>query len=152
MPLLSSEFSRAPFALRPGSHAPHSPAYLHTLSCPIRALTSSTPHCSLLALLSVHGSPLFLKHPRHSPVSGFLHCFLLPLLGTLFLQIATRLPPSGLCKIAPPRGTWVAQWLSGCLWLRSGSQGPGIESCIRLSAASLLLPLPMSLPLSLCLL
>ena len=25
--------------------------------------------------------------------------------------------------------TWVAQWLSICLWLRSWPQGPGIESC-----------------------
>ena len=32
-----------------------------------------------------------------------------------------------------------------------GSWGPGIESCIRLSVGSLLLPLPMSLPHLLCL-
>ena len=25
------------------------------------------------------------------------------------------------------RGAWVVQWLSVCLWLRSWSQGPGIE-------------------------
>ena len=29
-------------------------------------------------------------------------------------------------------GTWVAQWLSICLWLRSWSRGPGIESHLRL--------------------
>ena len=46
--------------------------------------------------------------------------------------------------------TWVAQWLSICLWLRSWSQGPGIEFCIRLPVGSLLLPLPVSLPLSFC--
>ena len=30
------------------------------------------------------------------------------------------------------RGTWVAQWLRTCCWLRSWSWGPGIESCIGL--------------------
>ena len=45
---------------------------------------------------------------------------------------------------------WVAQQLSVCLWLRSGSWDPGIKSHIRLPAGSLLLPLPVSLPLSLC--
>ena len=44
-------------------------------------------------------------------------------------------------------GTWVAQWLSVCLWLRSWSQGPGIESPSGLPTGSLLLPLPVSLPL-----
>ena len=38
-----------------------------------------------------------------------------------------------------------------CLWLRSQSQGLGIESHIGLPAGSLLLPPPVSLPLSLCL-
>ena len=46
-------------------------------------------------------------------------------------------------------GTGVTQWLSVCLWLRSW--GPGIESHIRLHTGSLLLPLPVSLPLSVCL-
>ena len=45
---------------------------------------------------------------------------------------------------------WVAQWLSVCLWLRSWSLGPGMESCIRFPAWSLLLPLPVSMPRSLC--
>ena len=49
------------------------------------------------------------------------------------------------------RGTWVAQWLSVCLWLRSWSWSSGIESRIGLPAGILLLPLPMSLPLSLSL-
>ena len=49
------------------------------------------------------------------------------------------------------RGTWVAQWLSVCLWLRLWSQSPRIEFCIRLPTGSLLLPLPTALPLSLCL-
>ena len=44
-------------------------------------------------------------------------------------------------------GTWVVQCLSVCLWLRAWSQGPGTESCIELPMRSLLLPLPMSLPL-----
>ena len=44
---------------------------------------------------------------------------------------------------------WVAQWLSICLWLRSRSQSPGIESHIGLPAWGLFLPLPVSLPLSL---
>ena len=38
------------------------------------------------------------------------------------LDISTPLKREG-------RGTWVAQWLSICLWLRSWPQGPGIESC-----------------------
>ena len=42
-----------------------------------------------------------------------------------------------------------AQWLSIHLQLRLCSQGPGIESHIRLLTESLLLPLPVSLPLSL---
>ena len=46
-------------------------------------------------------------------------------------------------------GTWVAQWLSICLWLWSWSQVPGIEFRIRLSKGILILPLPMSLALSL---
>ena len=47
-------------------------------------------------------------------------------------------------------GTWIVQWLSICLWLRVWSWGAGTESCIRLPG-SLILPLPMSLPLSFCL-
>ena len=44
--------------------------------------------------------------------------------------------------------TGVAQWLRVCLWLRSWSPwGPGIKSHNGLPAWSLLLPLPMSLPL-----
>ena len=42
------------------------------------------------------------------------------------------------------RDTWVAQGLSVCLRLRPWSQGPEIESHIRLSMWNLLLPLPMS--------
>ena len=46
------------------------------------------------------------------------------------------------------QGTWGAQGLSICLWLRAWSQGPGIESHIGLPTGGLLLPLPVSLPLS----
>ena len=46
------------------------------------------------------------------------------------------------------RGTWMAQWLSLCLPLRSWSWSPVIKSHIRVPAGSLLLPLPVSLPLS----
>ena len=45
----------------------------------------------------------------------------------------------------------VAQWLSVCLWLKEWSRGPGTESLIGLPTGSLLLPLPMSLSLSVCL-
>ena len=48
-------------------------------------------------------------------------------------------------------GTWLAQWLSICLWLRSWSQSPGIKPCIGFLSGSLLPPLPMSLLLSVCL-
>ena len=44
-------------------------------------------------------------------------------------------------------GGWVAQQLSLCLWLREWSWSPRIESHIGLPAWSLLLPLPISLPL-----
>ena len=54
-------------------------------------------------------------------------------------------------KIIPIRDPWVAQRFSACLWPRVWSWSPGIESSIRLPAWSLLLPLPVSLPLSLCL-
>ena len=37
------------------------------------------------------------------------------------------------------RATWVAQWLSVCLWPRSWPRGPEIESHIGLPAGSLLL-------------
>ena len=50
-----------------------------------------------------------------------------------------------------PRDAWVAQWLSICLWLKLWLQGPGMESHIEFPAGSLLLPLSMSLPLSVCL-
>ena len=43
------------------------------------------------------------------------------------------------------------QWLNICLPLRSWSLGPGMESHIGLPMKSLLLSLPMLLPLSLCL-
>ena len=46
-------------------------------------------------------------------------------------------------------GCLVAQWLSICPWLKLWSWGSRIESCIRLPAGSPLLPLSMSLPLSL---
>ena len=46
------------------------------------------------------------------------------------------------------RDAWVAQQLSVCLWLGVRSRSSGIRSHIRLSAWSLLLPLPMSLPVS----
>ena len=45
------------------------------------------------------------------------------------------------------RGAWVAQWMSVCLRPRAWPQGPEIESHIGLPARSLLLPLPVSLPL-----
>ena len=46
---------------------------------------------------------------------------------------------------------WVAQPFSSCLLPREWSCSPGIESHVGLPAWSLLLPLPVSLPLSVCL-
>ena len=43
---------------------------------------------------------------------------------------------------------WVAQWFNACLWPGALSWSPGIESRIGLPAWSLLLPLPVSAPLS----
>ena len=43
---------------------------------------------------------------------------------------------------------WVAQRFGACLWPRAQSRSPGIESHVRLPTWSLLLPLPVSLPLS----
>ena len=48
------------------------------------------------------------------------------------------------------RDPWVAQRFGACLWPRARSWRPGIESHVGLPAWSLLLPLPVSLPLSLC--
>ena len=45
----------------------------------------------------------------------------------------------------------MAQWFGACLWPRVQSWGPRIESPVGLPAWSLLLPLPVSLPLSLSL-
>ena len=44
--------------------------------------------------------------------------------------------------------TWVVQWLSVCLQLKAWPRGPEIKSHTGLPAWSLLLPLPVSLPLS----
>ena len=38
-------------------------------------------------------------------------------------------------------------WLSACLWLRAWSWGPGTQSHLGFPAGSLILPLPVSLPL-----
>ena len=46
---------------------------------------------------------------------------------------------------------WVAQWFSICLWPRAWSWSPRIKSHIGLPTRSLLLPLPVSLPLSMSL-
>ena len=46
---------------------------------------------------------------------------------------------------------WVAQWLNIFLGLRVWTWGPRMESCIGFPVGSLLLPLPMSLTLSMCL-
>ena len=59
-------------------------------------------------------------------------------------------PPLNL-RFDEPGGAFVSRWLSICLQLRSWSWGPGMESCTRLPAGSLLLLLSMSLPLSVCL-
>ena len=44
---------------------------------------------------------------------------------------------------------WVDQRFGACLWPRACCWSPGVESHVRLPAWSLLLPLPVSLPLSL---
>ena len=36
-------------------------------------------------------------------------------------------------EIHPIKGSWVAHWLSVCLWLRLWSQGPRIEPCMLMS-------------------
>ena len=63
-------------------------------------------------------------------------------------------PGQGLCPVMKEQklcswDTWVAQWLSICFWPRAWSPGPGIKSHVRLPTGSLLLPLLISLPLSL---
>ena len=50
-----------------------------------------------------------------------------------------------------PGDPWVAQRFSACLWPKARSWSPGIEAHVRLPTWSLLLPPPLSLPLSLCL-
>ena len=50
------------------------------------------------------------------------------------------------CVSGDPR---VAQWFGACLWPRARSWSPEIKSHVGLPAWSLLLPPPVSLPLSL---
>ena len=73
------------------------------------------------------------------------HFFLSLLIPNSFWLESTQ------ARILVEQDAWVAQRLSSCLRLRSWPRGPGIESHIGLPAGSLLLPLPMSLPLSSCL-
>ena len=68
------------------------------------------------------------------------------------VQPAFQFATHSLSLTTAGRGTLVAQWLSGCLWLRAWPWGPENESCIRFPTGSLLLPLLMSLQLSVCLL
>ena len=51
-------------------------------------------------------------------------------------------------KVAKRGDPWVAQWFGACLWPRARSWSPGIESHVGLPVWNLLLPLPVSLPLS----
>ena len=59
--------------------------------------------------------------------------------------------PLGMTLKVKKRDPWVVQQFSACLWPRARSWRPRIESHVGLPGAwSLLLPLPVSLPLSLC--
>ena len=76
-----------------------------------------------------------------------------------FLTVYCVLPPHTYTKMpanvlkSKARGNpWVAQRFSTCLRPREWSWSPGIEFRVRLPAWSLLLPLPVSLPLCVCLL
>ena len=65
--------------------------------------------------------------------------FICPASGSQSLLLLTLIIPAWEASL---RGTWVAQGISICLWLRLWSQGPGIKSHIGLSMGFLLLPLP----------
>ena len=56
-----------------------------------------------------------------------------------------------LIRLESSRDPWVAQRFGACLWPGARSWRPGIESHVGLPAWSLLLPLPVSLPLCLSL-
>ncbi|XP_038305668.1 uncharacterized protein LOC102153776 [Canis lupus familiaris] len=79
---------------------------------------------------------LGLSHPGPGPGPGSDN-YLLFFLG-----------PWQLDKKGTVRGICMAQWLSICLWLRSCSGVLGSRPALGSSAGNLLLPLPMSLPLS----
>ena len=65
-------------------------------------------------------------------------------LGQVFISLRPSFSASKIGDWDP----WMAQRFGSCLWPRARSWGPWIESHVALLARSLLLPPPMSLPLS----
>ena len=65
-----------------------------------------------------------------------------------FVFVSTSLSFPSFTQDSTTGDPWVAQRFGACLWLGAWSWSPGIESHVGLLAWSLLLPPPVSLPLS----
>ena len=79
---------------------------------------------------------------------GLFVLWMLSLIGSLWILDTSHLSDKTFANIGDP---WVVQWFRACLWPRALAWSPRIESRVGLLAWSLLLPLPVSLPLSLSL-
>ena len=116
----------------PGFYPGNKSYLLSSLISPNRSETVLPPQGSTLEAVK-HQSPFLSAHQPH----------------TLFTSSLSVLPLLSLKKLFST-GTSVAQWLSVCLWLRSWSWGPGIESHIGFLKGACF-SLCLSLYFSLCL-
>ena len=148
---LLSDVNQKPFkfkwlSLTYSYHYPLPPCERFLITLSPQAFRNSPSSCPGYHLLTL---PLFLascrSHATHlsSPLFGILP---LPHGCQKVLQTIS-FPDLFSQEIGAPE--WLSGWASICLRLRSWSQGPGIESCIRLPCRTM--PLPVSLSLSLCL-
>ena len=90
---------------------------------------------------------LVLRPPTHMKRPGDTEA-LLSRLQCAHVHTTLWLPASDALKVKHGEDPWVAQRFSACFRLRVQSWSPRIESRVRVPAWSLLLPLPVSLPLS----
>ena len=125
---------------------------LFLLLSPFLAFLLKIPSLSLLSLLPFQVWPLSSSSVTYSYLEKCRDFIYFPWI----FQLISHLWPHWLLELTLPSDTeslnshgdpWVAQQFGACLHPRVGSWSPRIESHIRLSAWSLLCPLPVSLPL-----
>ena len=112
-----------------------------------------TPKIEMMVVAPRKGSKLSGIGARTFLGQASLHSFLHPFVAVMVTLLVTSVwgnnceMPTTVClyKLKANRDAWVAQWLSICLWLKTWSQGPRIESHIGIPVRSLFLPLSMSL-------